>query len=513
MNRQSQPILTPGQFLTILRGHPRRWLVPAAAVALLAGVYALVRPATWEASQALIVRNEAANSQESLGKFSQSDEMKTVQETILELVKSRKVLADALREVPPPANRKPAGEAWPTDRDVAELRKAVKLSPPKGAEFGTTEILYVEVRATSRPRAIALVAAICDQLEPRFQQLRDARAQSMIRELEKAAALARHDLAESTTRLSGIEQEVGSDLGELRGLEGGNSGDSALRRTVAEIRNELRGAEAAQRLSEELLVFLKAAQLDTDRLVATPNRLLESQPALKRLKDGLVDAQLRSAELLGRMTDRHPLVQAARESEQQIARHLHGELATATSGIQLESRLYADRVAMIEAQLETATGQLDRLAAERADYANLTAETQNRSQLLERAEQKLAEARVSQATAKAASLIGRVDGPEAGINPVGPARSMIVLAGLAGGLLVGLGTLLMTVELAPPAPTHSSPARPTDHAAHGARRCPPTSHGNGHQKNGHTETAAEPPGALSLKQALARLAATGANGN
>ncbi|NQT40406.1 MAG: hypothetical protein HQ581_23130, partial [Planctomycetes bacterium] len=68
MNRQSQPILTPGQFASLLARYPRRWLAPALAVGLLAGVYALVRPATWEGSQALIVRNEASNSQQNLGK-------------------------------------------------------------------------------------------------------------------------------------------------------------------------------------------------------------------------------------------------------------------------------------------------------------------------------------------------------------------------------------------------------------------------------------------------------------
>lgn len=501
MNGPSQPILTPGQFAGLLARHPRRWLAPALAVGLLAGVYALVRPATWEASQALIVRNEAANSQQNLGEFSHSDEMKTVQETILELVKSRKVLAAALREVGPPAGRKSSEKPWPTDRDVAAVRKKVKLAPPKGAEFGRTEIFYVEVRSRSRARAVALVAAICDQLEPRFQQLRGTRAQSMIHELEKAAALARHDLAESTARLREIEQEVGSDLAELRSLEGGGSGDSALKRTITEIRGELRGARSAQTLSEELLVYLKSAQEDAGRLVATPNRLLESQPALKRLKDGLVDAQLRSAEMRGRMSDRHPLVRAARESEQQIDRHLHGELATAISSIELDQKLHADRVGMLEAQLETATGRLDRLAGQRADYANLTAETKNRGELLKRAEEKLAEARVSQATAKAASLIGRVDGPETGINPVGPGRAMIVLTGVIGGLLAGLGMVLLTVELAPPAPTHP------------VRAGLPASHGNGHQGNGRRDTVADPPGALSLKQALARIAAPGPNGH
>jgi len=95
MNRREQPVLSPRQVIHILAVHSRRWLVPAAVVAVLVGVYALVRPAMWEASQALIVRNEAANNEVGPGKFSRTDEMKTVQETILELSSRPRVPSSA----------------------------------------------------------------------------------------------------------------------------------------------------------------------------------------------------------------------------------------------------------------------------------------------------------------------------------------------------------------------------------------------------------------------------------
>ncbi len=509
MSSETPLIATPRQFVSLLAKHPRRWLAPALVVGLAATVYAVMRPATWEASQALIVRNEAAGSEARPGEFRHAEQMQTVQETILELAASRTVLVEALEEVGPPKDRASNETAWPSDRDVEALREAVKLSPPKGAEFGTTEIFYVEVRDQSRPRAVALVAAICDQLEDRFQQLRDSKARSMIGELEKAVNLAAEDLGESTRRLREIEQHVGSDLAELRGLQEWGNGDGQLGRTITEIRNERRDAQAAEKSSRELLVFLRAAQQDPGRLVATPNRLLESQPALKRLKDGLVDAQLRTAQLRGRMSEAHPLVLAAKESEEQVARHLHNEVASAIAGVELDVRLNADRVAMLDERLEAATARLDRLAGLRADYANLVAETRNRTELLERAEQKLADARVSQATAKAASLIARVDGPEAGTHPVGPRRALIVLVGLIGGLMAGLGTLLLTVDPVPTAehaePTTAEPAEPAEPTilTVGTAQAPVAKARRG---NGHTHPAAPPVGALSFSEALQRTA-------
>ena len=137
-----------------------------------------MRTPTWEASQALIVRNEAANNETGPGKFAETDEMKTVQETILELVKSRGVLAAALEEdwTAKPVTTKQPVTAWPTaDQDVADVRDAVKLNPPKGAEFGMTEIFYLTgPRPRSRARTEALTGAICaTSCRARLQRLRD----------------------------------------------------------------------------------------------------------------------------------------------------------------------------------------------------------------------------------------------------------------------------------------------------------------------------------------------------
>ena len=86
--------LHPADFVRLLRTHIRWWAVPAVVFAVLAGAYSLVAPREWRATQALIVRPEAASvSEERLGKFADLSEMKTLQETILELAKSQSVIA------------------------------------------------------------------------------------------------------------------------------------------------------------------------------------------------------------------------------------------------------------------------------------------------------------------------------------------------------------------------------------------------------------------------------------
>ncbi len=443
MSHSPRQSVTPADLLKLLKSYPRRWIIPVVACSLAAAAFALVRPATWEASQALTVRDEAAGGVRP-GKFHLVEDMKTVQETILELSKSHTVLAATLKQVGPPDDRQNQSN-WPTDRDISALQGAVKLSPPHGAEFGKTEVFYLQVQCNDRQRAIALASALSNQLKQRFDDLRDSKAQSMVNELTKSVTLAQAELKTTSDQLTHIDAEVGSDLGELRTLADASTGDSPLRRSVTEMETELRTAAAANNANEELLHLLQESQLDPRPLLAAPSRLLESQPALRRLKDSLVDAQLRTAQMLGSMAPQHPYVQAAKTAEEEIAREVRAEVKDAIGGVTMDLHLSADRCATLDKQLAAAKQRLDHLAAIRADYANLVAEVHRRTDTLKAAENQLAEASASQASAHAASLISQIDSPETGTSPIGPSNSLIVALGTFGGLFVAGGILLLTV--------------------------------------------------------------------
>jgi polysaccharide biosynthesis transport protein len=443
MNAARHSISEPRELGRLLLTYWRRWLVTALLIASAAATYALTASKSWQSSQALIVRNEAVGNDAETAKFHGPDELKGIQETIVELSKGRGMLRAALAQLGPPDNRlRPS--AWPADADVESLQRAVKIVPPKGVELGASELFYLEVRDKDRQRALDLSGAVCRQLQRHLQEIRDAKAQSMIDELQKAVQLAQHDLQAATARLIALEREVGSDLPELRSLLDSNSSDTSLRRTVSEIESELRQYRASEEADRQLLKLLRDALADPTRLMAAPNRLLDSQPALRRLKEGLVDAQLRTAALQGRMSAAHPEVIAAHEAETQVAERLHTELTTAIRGVESELAVAVGRLELLQQQRQRAAARLDRLAGLRATYANVLSETSNRAKLLERSEQSLSNARSSSASAKAASLITPVDSPDTGANPVSPAAWIVVLGGLLGGLLTGVGVVLLT---------------------------------------------------------------------
>ena len=451
-----QSPIRPQDIVRIVRQNAWQIVLPALALASLAAAYAYMRPTTWEASQALIVRDEAGDRLTRPGRFAQADEMKTSQETILELARSRTVLSRALAEVGPAATSVVPG-VYPSELDLESLQASVKVTPPKGAEFGKTEVFYLKVQDPNRDRAIALARAICVQLQDRFAALREAKAKSTIDELTRTVNLAEESLTEATASLAALEGSVGSDLGELRMLNELPSADSDLRRTAIELDKELRAYRATQTENEEFLKLLRSAKSDPSKLLASPSVLLKSQPSLGRLRDGLVDAQLRTGQALGTMSEGHPLAQGARAAERAIQEQLHSEMSVAIRGVEADLRVNAHRIQSLEQQSAEIQSRLGRLANVRAEYSNLVSTTKHRSEALKAVEHDLAEARASQAAAHATSLINLIDAPDAGTRPLGPGRTTIVLAGLAGGLMMGLAYVLMTVGADSPREEHESP--------------------------------------------------------
>jgi uncharacterized protein involved in exopolysaccharide biosynthesis len=426
-----------------------RWLVPTAVVTAMAVIFALVRPDSWEASQALIVRNEASTTPEVAGKFRQIDDMKVTQETILALAKSRDVLSATLTEVGPPANRKAKG-AFPTPREIASLRKVIKLAPPKGTEFGKTEVFYLKVRDTDRARAIALTEALCTQLQAGYQKVLDKKGQSMEHELVDNVTVAEKALREASSRLSELEREVGQDLSELRILHSNPSGDSDMRLRAITIENDIRRYQTQQRAARDLRVLLVDAAKDPSHLIAAPNSLLESQPALKRLKEGLIDAQLKTALAMGSMTPDHPTVKAAALAEAEIHRRINNELKVAIRGVDSDLQLSTSQIEMLQKQLDDTRGRLARLANLRTDYSNLVADVEHANKRLEVARTTLADARGKQAGARNSCLISRLEAPDGGTDPVGPGRAMTVVMGIAVGLVIGLGVVVLTIPAPQP---------------------------------------------------------------
>ena len=254
------------------------------------------------------------------------------------------------------------------------------------------------------------------------------------------------------------------------------------------MRNELRQAERDQQTSMQFEQFLLEVQKDPYQLISVPSALIESHQSLRQLRDGLVAAKLRTSELLGNLTPSHPRAKASIVAQQEIEQNIHDEMKTSIGTLRAELKLGDIRVRQLENQVSEIERRMNRLAAVRADYANLVIEVAKRGDILSHAQQDLSDARANLAAANSVSLITLLDGPATGDSPVGPGRSMIALCGLFGGLMTGLGFLFLTVPTVEPIPQ-----------AHTAQIDSSSSHLNDTADNWNL------PDGLSLKKILARI--------
>lgn len=459
---QAHSIIRPQDVLHTITTHKRLLAAPIVVLTAVAVTYAIVRPKTWEAAQALVVRSESSDTLSRLGRATELEQMKSTQETILELAKSRDVLLGALKEVGP--GSEDSAVHWPSEKALEALQESVAVEPPKGAEFGKTELFYLKVKDHDRARATALAGAISTQLQDRLANLQKTSSQGSIKELDRSVTLAQEELETATQRLGAMERRVGNDLAELRILTESPSGDSDLRRNLVELEKELRAHKATQLENEESLSVLKEAESDPSKLMAAPSLLLKSQPALARLKDGLVDAQLRSGQALGTMSEDHPMVRGAREAERVIRNQLHDEIALAIKGVEADQQVGADRIKSVESQIAEVQQRLSRLADMRAEYANLSDAVKSRSETLKAVEHELADAKARHAAANATSRLSLVGSPDTGTRPVGPGRTVIAAGGLGAGLLVSTAIAFLLIQPTPVPPTAAVAMEPASNA-------------------------------------------------
>ncbi len=276
------------------------WILTTAIFGALGVFYAFfLKTDTYVASQALLVRDEANGAVMRLGRFQSQTEMKAAQETILEMAKSHQVVREALVEVgePPmimnwllPASF--SGE-YPSKELIEETaNQAIQVHAPKGTEFGTTEIIYLDVKSNTKEHARLLNKALCDALESRLQQVRRARADGVILELVSARDSRRQALTDATLELVEVERAAGSDLTDLRGLTETVGGTSSSRAELEQIKNEIRQSEAArQALLSDRDMLIKASE-DPQGFLVAPSSVLNAHPGLKRMREGLADSQI-----------------------------------------------------------------------------------------------------------------------------------------------------------------------------------------------------------------------------
>ena len=419
------------------------WLATTAVTTALGFAYvAFYKEDVWVASQALIVRDEIGGTLNRQGRFDNKESLKAALDTILEIARNPQVVQQAL------VTQLPSDAEPLTEKDInGFIGGQLTVRSPKGSEFGTTEIFYVDVRHNDKQQAVELNKAICVSLEKRLQDIRMSRYDGIERELTYALDIAKEQRTIATEQLKKIENDVGDNLTDLRSLTDSPSAGGTAKLQLDQLTGERRQVEVLHRQLQEDLRFLQALENDPSRVLVAPSNILNSQPGLKRLCEGLVDSQIQELQLSGRYTDAHPAIQAAKISREAIRQQLGTELKVARVALETEIKVSEQRIKLLDEQVKQSQNRIAELADIRADYANVLGEVRNRSTIIEQIEKDLAVAEANRRAAGESSLVTRIDAPVLSDKPIGPGTKTILLAAMMAGFLSGIGLILLLAPI------------------------------------------------------------------
>ncbi len=423
------------------------WLGTTFLFGVVGGVYSVfIKQDQWLASQALLVREEANGATMRQGRFDSDAQMKAAQETILEVAKHHQVVFEALKVIGPKPGWIPwwGDKNWPTSSIVESIAKSsISIHAPKGAEFGATEVIYLDVKQPEPERSLKFSRALCDALEIRLQEVRKSKAESIVSELTHARDSARHQLKLVTEQLQKFERVAGIELSDLRGMTDMIAGGGNSRMQLDQLNTEIRIAETSHLELLDDLTLLQDAIANPSSLVVAPTAIVTSQPGLKRLREGYAEAQLSASQLSGKFTEEHPLLVAARTTQESIRDRLVNELEASLVGLNQEIKTSQQKLDRLRTLRSNTESKLGGLAENRAEYANVISEVKTRSTILETAERELAEAEASGEASSSTSLISRLDQAVVSDGPVGPGKTTITGACAIAGLLFGLGIVFV----------------------------------------------------------------------
>lgn len=437
----SQPI--PWKFIatTLVKFAPF-WVGVTLFCGALGFAYSIVKQDLWEATQPLIVREEANGSEVRLGRFSSQSELQAAQETILEMARNREVVERALTELGPYSSL--TFGKWPTSNVIRSVADSwISVRAPETSEFGKTEVVYLATKAESPERAEKFCAHLFDALSEHMREVRRLRADSIIEELRHACSLAKANLEEANLELTKLESSIGMDLGELRGLSESLSGDGGSSRIRSELEKDIRTAELELKKLESLHELLMRSQQDTTHLLVSDADLLQSQPTLQRLKAGLIDAQLEASKLAGRVTNSHPRMLAALRSQTTIQGELRDEIDNVVRTMGPSMELATRKLQTLLSKQAELEGKLGSLANIRADYSQLVAEVKNRTAILNESQAALADAEALRSAAVNTNLLAALGPPKSTDNPVGLGTIKLTAAAMVAGMLFSLGGVFL----------------------------------------------------------------------
>ena len=150
MSHHSKQPVTPLDVIRILRDHPRRWIVPTVIVTVAAAAYAMTHATAFDATQALMVRDEAMG-RRSAGQVSTARRNENGSGNDFGIGSQPRRLGRRVGRSWPGCEPTENTSNWPDNAAIAALQGRVKLDAAQGSRIRQDGSVLFE-RRSRKPR-------------------------------------------------------------------------------------------------------------------------------------------------------------------------------------------------------------------------------------------------------------------------------------------------------------------------------------------------------------------------
>jgi len=445
MNQQPQQRIS--HLISTLQRYFPLLIVPAIVGLVLAMFYAFfLMPETWTARQSFLIRDDLSGTAFKPGRFDSEESRKSAQETILEVARRPLVVRNVLEKLG--AESSLSGSNWITDEVIEDTQKEIDISAPNGAEFGKTDAIVLTAQASSRERTRKFIELLSEEIMTQTNRIRSLRFESMESELYQAYQAAGQARDDAIDRLDKLDQRLGSDFGFLS-LQGGQpSGVEGIKSEILRKQDELEKAESV------FAALLKAFENPSD-VAQLPSEVLVAQPTLEKTMAKLIDLREQLHIAKGLYSNKHARVRALGTSIEFSQKQLYDSLTGEMAGVQQDIALKKRQLSRLKNRIQELKERLIRLSKSRSEHLALTTQVQQLGETANRAKTAWTETKSRAKTARTVGLITPTDVAQVNSRPDGIGKKAVALAGLLGGLLVGMGLVLLIAPPMTPPTTNS----------------------------------------------------------
>lgn len=435
--------------LSTLSKYRTLWIAPAVIGMMLSAVYVFaLRQQNWSANQSLIVRDDLLGQSFKPGRFDSIESMKSAQETILEIARKPQVVGNALKQLGPESNGLFGLDKlnWPSEETIESVQGSISFHAPNGAEFGKTEVIVLNTKASTRDRSRKFIELLLNEIIVKAGEVRTLRLRSMESELIQTRDAVVAALDESKSKIQDMDEILGTDFGSMNSMSDMQFSDNIIKRDISEISTEKRQAEVQLERGKAALAAVVDAKNNPQRDLSISADLIAMLPTLDFLKKEMTKTQGELAVIEGQYQPAHPMYRKAKASIDSMKKQMHLELDSSIAGLQNGIKITQNTLLRLDRRLASLNQRLVNLGSNRANSMTLIAEWKERSEIANKAQSDLAEIQ-GLLQSRNADLITRVDDPQVSTRPDGLGKKATVLAFGLGGLMLGLGLVML---VAPP---------------------------------------------------------------